>query len=138
VAVYVPKNKSPEIILNSKSDLAKLSKLLKDEQEYLVKSLITFVKAEDSDKKMVVETSKYLLDLSKSVSESIQKENITRLLVAEKLNGGNKQQSIANDYQQPRAVLSLDIQRTDGIEYDELNKDDNSFDLRSVGSFESK
>ena len=135
MAVYVPKGKSPEIILNSKSDLHKLNKILSDNQEELINVILSIAKDESEDKKLRLDASRFLLDKRVAVSESITKDQITKLLLADKLSGGSKQQaSLVNE--QPRAVLSLDIQRQEGVQYDELDKTDNTFDLSTTASFE--
>ena len=131
---YVPKGKTPEIVLNSKSDLSKLNKTLANAQDELVEILLGFVRAENSDPKMKLEAAKYLMDKRVAVSDLIAKESISKILLAQKLNPQPQQQSIANN--QPRAVLSMSIQRTDGVDYAELDEENNEFDLRGVGSFD--
>ena len=137
MATYVPRGKSAEIVLNTKSDLTKLSKILAENQQELVNVILSIAKDESEDKKLRLDASRFLLEKRIAVSEVIQKDVITKLLLAEKLSGGSKQQtSLVNE--QPRAYLSLDIQRTQGVDYDELDKTSNTFDLSTTSSFEQQ
>lgn len=131
---YQAKPKPPEIILNSKSDLSKLNKTLAGCQEELINIVLKCARTSE-DPKMQLEAAKFLIDKRVAVSDAIAKESIQKILLSQKLSGGNNQQSIANN-SQPRAVLSMSIQRTEGVDYSELDEENNEFDLRSVGSFE--
>lgn len=128
--------KPPTVILNSKSDLHKLLKKLTGEEDEILAFLSKTYKDEKVDIKLRVECATKLLDKRISVSESITKETITKMITVAKLSEGSST-TIGQSYAAPRAIVDFNsIQKIDGVDYNELDKETNSVDMRDVGSFE--